>query len=92
MMNSKHGKRRGIYEIYDGLRKVSEIGCAFHVMKISLMRGNVSFRNISRYSRLSEKIFSRQFGEPSDFTEFDSIGIKMIVMPQTFINIGAIAA
>jgi hypothetical protein len=50
---------------------------------IMLMRGNVDFRNMSRYSMLSEKTFSRQFGEPFDFARFDSIGTDMIVVPHT---------
>jgi len=31
------------------------------LITIMLMRGNVSFRNMSRYSSLSEKTYSRQF-------------------------------
>ena len=50
---------------------------------VMLMRGNANFRNMSRYSGLSEKTFSGQFGEPSDFAESDSIGIQMIVKPDT---------
>jgi hypothetical protein len=50
---------------------------------IMLMRGNVNFRSMSRYSGLSEKTFSRQFRKPSDFAESDSIGIQMIVKPDT---------
>lgn len=50
---------------------------------VMLMRGNVNFRNMSRYSGLSEKTFSRQFRKPSDFAEFNSIGIQMIVQPDT---------
>jgi len=48
---------------------------------IMLMRGNVNFRNMSRYSRLSEKTFSRQFRNPSDFAEFNLIGTEMSVKP-----------
>ncbi len=47
------------------------------------VRGNVNFRNSSRYSMLCEKTFSRQFGEPSDFAEFNMIGTQMVVKPDT---------
>ena len=50
---------------------------------IMLMRGKVNFRNMSRYSMLCEKTFSRQFGNPFDFAEFNKIGTQMIVSPHT---------
>lgn len=50
---------------------------------IMLMRGRVDFRNMSRYSLLSEKTFPRQFGNPSDFAGSDGIGIEMVVPPHT---------
>jgi hypothetical protein len=50
---------------------------------IMLMRGSVNFRNMSRYSMLSEKTFSRQFREPFDFAEFNMIGTQMVVKPDT---------
>jgi len=50
---------------------------------VMLMRGNVSFRNMSRYSTLCEKTFSRQFGNPSDSAVFNMIGTEMYVTPQT---------
>ena len=48
---------------------------------VMLMRGNVNFRNMSRYSGLSEKTFSRQFGTPSDFAGFNMIGTEISVTP-----------
>jgi len=50
---------------------------------IMLMRGNVNFRNMSRYSKLSEKTFSRQYRNPSDFAKFNMIGTEMSVSPDT---------
>ncbi|HAO21783.1 MAG TPA: hypothetical protein DCQ37_15750, partial [Desulfobacteraceae bacterium] len=50
---------------------------------VMLMRGSVDFRNMSRYSMLSEKTFSRQFGNPSDFAEFNMIGTEMVITPHT---------
>ncbi len=50
---------------------------------VMLMRGNVNFRNMSRYSVLSEKTFSRQFRNPSDFAKFNNLGTEMIVNPDT---------
>ncbi len=50
---------------------------------IMLMRGHVSFRNMSRYSSLCEKTFSGQFGNPSDSAGFNMIGTEMSVTPHT---------
>jgi hypothetical protein len=50
---------------------------------VMLMRGKVNFRNLSRYSELSEKTFSGQFGNPSDSAGFDMIGTEMSVTPHT---------
>ncbi len=36
-------------------------------LTILLMRGKVNFRNMSRYSDLSEKTYSRQFRQSFDF-------------------------
>jgi len=40
-------------------------------LTILLMRGKVNFRNMSRYSELNEKTYSRQFRKPFDFAEFN---------------------
>jgi len=40
-------------------------------LTILLMRGKVNFRNLSRYSELSEKTYSRQFRHTFDFTDFN---------------------
>jgi len=49
---------------------------------IMLMRGRVDFRNLSRYSSLSEKTFSRQYRNPSDFAGFNMIGTETSVSPE----------
>lgn len=36
-----------------------------------LMRGKVNFRNMSRYSDLNEKTYSRHFRQPFDFADFN---------------------
>jgi hypothetical protein len=38
---------------------------------ILTLRGRVNFRNMSRYSEVSEKTFSRQFAKPFDFVAFN---------------------
>ena len=40
-------------------------------LTILLMRGKVNFRNMSRYSDLNEKTYSRQFRKPFDFADFN---------------------
>ncbi len=50
---------------------------------IMLMRGRVNFRNLSRYSSLSEKTFSRQYRNPFDFARFNMIGTETSVSPDT---------
>jgi hypothetical protein len=50
---------------------------------VMLMHGKVNFRNMSRYSSLCEKTFSRQFRNPFDFARFNMIGTEMSVTPQT---------
>lgn len=41
-------------------------------LTIVLMRGKVNFRNLSRYSELSEKTYSRQYRKPFDFAAFNA--------------------
>jgi len=50
---------------------------------IMLMRGNVSFRNMSRYSLSSEKTFPRQFRNPSDSAQSNRMGTETVVSPHT---------
>lgn len=38
---------------------------------ILLLRGKVNFRNMSRYSNLNEKTYSRQFRQPFNFADFN---------------------
>ena len=64
-------------------------------LTILLMRGKVNFRNMSRYSNLNEKSYSRQFRQPFDFANFNQQLIeetvprdheKIAVMDCSFIN------
>ena len=40
-------------------------------MTILITRGKINFRNLSRYSDLSEKTYSRQFAQPMDWVPFN---------------------
>lgn len=51
-------------------------------MTILLMRGKVNFRNLSRYSDLTEKTYARQFRGSFDFADFNERLITEIVLPQ----------
>jgi hypothetical protein len=64
-------------------------------LTILLMRGKVNFRNMSRYSDLNEKSYSRQFRKPFDFADFNKHLIedtvprhheKIAVMDASFIS------
>lgn len=48
-------------------------------LTILLMRGKVNFRNLSRYSNLSEKTYSRQFRAAFDFADFNKRLIEELV-------------
>ena len=48
-------------------------------LTILLMRGKVNFRNMSRYSDLNEKTYSRQFRNSFDFADFNERLIEEIV-------------
>lgn len=50
---------------------------------ILLMRGRVNFRNMSRYSDLSEKTYSRQFRNDFDFTALNKSLICQMTSPQS---------
>jgi len=49
---------------------------------ILLMRGKVNFRNMSRYSELCEKTFSRQFRKSFDFATFNQLLIEDVIEPK----------
>jgi hypothetical protein len=51
-------------------------------------RGKMNFRNMSRYSSLSEKTFSRNYEKPFNFAEFNQHALALILKP----NISLIAA
>ena len=48
---------------------------------ILITRGKVNFRNLSRYSEVSEKTYSRQFGKPFDFVAFNRQVINQHLTP-----------
>jgi hypothetical protein len=48
-------------------------------LTILLMRGKVNFRNMSRYSDLNEKTYSRQYRKPFDFANFNKQMIEETV-------------
>ena len=50
---------------------------------ILLLRGKMNFRNLSRYSPLCEKTYSRQFRNPFDFAAFNQNLIEMYTPPST---------
>jgi hypothetical protein len=54
-----------------------------------LLRGRANFRNLSRYSGLCEKTYSRQFRKTFDFVEFNRLGISGII-PKLHTRIAAI--
>lgn len=51
-------------------------------LTILLLRGKVNFRNLSRYSQLSEKTYSHQFRQPFDFVTFNHALIEEVVPPE----------
>jgi len=57
-------------------------------LTVLLMRGKVNFRNLSRYSDLSEKTYSRQFRYTFDFADFNERLIEETV-PSHHEKIGA---
>lgn len=42
---------------------------------LMLLQGKMNFRNLSRYSGLCEKTYSRQFRKPFDFVEFNRLAV-----------------
>ncbi len=48
-------------------------------LTILLMRGKVNFRNMSRYSELNEKTYSRQFRQSFDFVAFNEQLIEGVI-------------
>jgi hypothetical protein len=41
-----------------------------------LLRGKVNYRNLSRYSSLCEKTYSRQYRQPFDFARFNRLALE----------------
>ncbi len=55
---------------------------------IQLLRGKMTFRNLSRYSTLHEKTYARQFQRPFDFAGCNHLAL-MTFLPQTTTRIAA---
>ena len=60
-------------------------------LTILLMRGRVNFRNMSRYSELNEKTYSRQYRKSFDFAMFNKNIIEEVI-PSHHEKIGAMDA
>ncbi|MCP4371276.1 MAG: transposase [Deltaproteobacteria bacterium] len=60
-------------------------------LTILLMRGKVNFRNLSRYSELDEKTYSRQFRKSFDFVTFNELLIADMI-PSDHEQIGVMDA
>jgi len=60
-----------ILEKMTGVAKPQKKFLATLMLTILLMRGKVNFRNMSRYSDLNEKTYSRQFRKSFDFADFN---------------------
>ena len=56
---------------------------------LMFLRGRGNFRNLSRYSDLCEKTYSRQFRKPFDFVEFNRLGVSATI-PRSHTQVGAI--
>lgn len=55
---------------------------------LMLLQGKMNFRNLSRYSDLCEKTYSRQFRKPFDFVEFNRLAVCYTI-PNPHTKIGA---
>ena len=60
-----------ILEKMSGVAKPQKKFLVTLFLTILLMRGKVNFRNMSRYSDLNEKTYSRQFRKTFDFADFN---------------------
>src|SRR5512136_2355423 len=56
---------------------------------IQLLRGRMTFRNLSRYSDLHEKTFARQFRQPFDFVAYNTSALTTW-LPKTTTKIAAL--
>ena len=56
---------------------------------IQLLRGKMTFRNLSRYSNLHEKTFARQFQKSFDFAHCNELALTTC-LPKTTTKIAAI--
>lgn len=71
-----------ILEKIPGVAKPQKRFLVILFLTILLMRGKVNFRNMSRYSDLNEKTYSRQFRKPFAFAEFNKQLIEETVPSQ----------
>jgi hypothetical protein len=68
-----------ILEKMSGVAKPQKKFLVTLFLTILLMRGRVNFRNMSRYSDLCEKTYSRQFRESFGFADFNKqVVVKMV--------------
>jgi hypothetical protein len=92
---SQIGKRDSMEIINTILKQMSNISkpqqkfLIVLLTTLMLLRGRVNFRNLSRYSDLCEKTYSRQFRKPFDFVEFNRLGVSATI-PRSHTQIGAI--
>lgn len=61
------------------------------LMTTQLLRGKMTFRNLSRYSELHEKTYSRNFQRPFDFSECNRLALETF-LPKASTKIAAIDA
>ena len=66
-----------------GVNKAQKKFLMICLTTILLMRGRVNFRNMSRYSNLCEKTYSRQFRNDFDFSALNKSLIEKITSPQS---------
>ena len=59
------------------------------LMTIHLLRGRMTFRNLSRYSDLHEKTYARHFAKSFDFAECSSLTLTTF-LPSTTTKIAAL--
>lgn len=83
-----------IYTILDKMPKVSMPQRKFVatlLTTIQFLRGRMTFRNLSRYSDLHEKTYSRQFQKSFDFSACNHLALTTY-LPATTVKIAAIDA
>jgi len=64
-----------------GIRKSQKKFMIILFKTVLALSGRVNFSNLSRYSDLNEKTYSRNFRRHFDFTHFNSLGIEQVYNP-----------